>query len=109
MNLRAICCRVSLAALAVSMLAYADQINQAEVFVNPNSAGGTGPFSQVVSQPRVIDIGGSATGPATGGPVESGDGSAHVEYGKVKLFNSVFASTTGESFGRFRDDVLLPP
>lgn len=33
--------------------------------------------------------------------------SADVENGKIKLFNKVFASATGESFGRFRDDVLF--
>jgi hypothetical protein len=99
-------CRLSLL-LTLPMLAAASDINLAQVFVNLNDPGGTGPFAQTVQQPGPIDIGGSASAPSVPGVQESGDGAAHVDYGVLKLFSSSFASVNGSARGAFRDDLTF--
>lgn len=94
-------------ALALPMLAGASDINLAQVFVNLDDPGGTGPFAQTVQQPGLINIGGSANTMSVPGIQESGDGSAYVDYGVLKLFSSSFASVTGTARGAFRDDLTF--
>lgn len=73
----------------VPLLAFAaPDPNSAALGISPTTSGGTGPFSQFLTQPGAISISGAATGGDAAGLPVSGSGSTFVDYGVIKLQGS---------------------
>ena len=98
---------VCAAALRPARLTGQPNLNTAQVGITPNFSGGSGPFQQVVNGFGHVLAGGGATGGPIGPVVPSGDASADVSPGIVKLFASAFASTNSVARGIFRDQVTF--
>ncbi|MGH7244960.1 MAG: hypothetical protein ACREJD_16215 [Phycisphaerales bacterium] len=84
-------------------LSDATTLNQAQVFVAPDFSGGSGPFSQTISQSGPIDLAGSATG----GFNSSGQASMHVHYGLIRGQGSALVSLNAAFNGIFRDEIIV--
>ena len=97
-------CTVALLLLAAAPAALATPLpNYAQVAVQPNFAGGSGPYSQVVQQPGIVE----ASGSATGGGNSSGDASVHVEYGLVRISADTLVSINSLARGYIRDTFTI--
>ncbi len=95
--------RIALCALAAALFAPhagADPLpNMVQVYVNPNSSGGSGPFGQTIQLPGTLDLSGSATGGGNSG----GSGTAHVEYGLIRLSGDAVGTLSTVTRGSMRD------
>jgi len=81
--------------------------NSAALGITPTTSGGTGPFSQFLTQPGAISISGSATGGDAAGLPVSGSGSSFVDYGVIKLQGSSTTSLDTVARGIFRDNIII--
>jgi hypothetical protein len=89
--------------------AEASVLNSAAIFLTMNVVGGKGSVSDTPPDaPGHIFLGDATTGGFVHGVIETkGDAQVTVDYGKIKLFGSVFGSGNAEARGIFRDDALV--
>lgn len=81
--------------------------NSVALFITPTTSGGTGPFSQFLTQPGAISVSGSATGGDAAGLPVSGSGSSFVDYGVIKLQGTSTTSLDTVARGIFRDNITI--
>lgn len=96
------------ASFGAPLLAFAaPDPNSATLGITPTTSGGTGPFSQFLTQPGAISISGSATGGDAAGLPVSGSGSTFVDYGVIKLQGTSTTSLDTVARGIFRDNITI--
>ena len=91
------------AAACLSASAFAAPSNLGQVFVSPDFAGGSGPYSQTIGSVGPV----SMFGTATGGFNSSGHAALHVEYGTIRASGQAFGSLNANVKGTFHDDITI--
>ncbi|MFO0858820.1 MAG: hypothetical protein U0640_15855 [Phycisphaerales bacterium] len=77
--------------------------NTARVDVLPDFSGGTGPYTQSVTQAGAAD----ASGSTTGGFNSAGSASSHVQYGLIQVFGQGSGSINSVGRGECRDVITI--
>ncbi len=83
--------------------AFANATNQARVSINPSFSGGGGPIDLIDQHTGACD----ESGATTGGASSSGHGTAHTEYGFIRLTGDAAGSIGTQSSGHFQDGIVI--
>lgn len=95
---------LALACTMSSSLAMASTLNSAQLGINPNFSGGTGPVNETVAHTGVVELN---SGLVTGGASSTGHGFAYADYGVIKLSGDSAGSLNAVTRGIFRDDLTF--
>jgi hypothetical protein len=87
----------------VAVTARASTLNTAQIGIDPNFSGGSGPYDDLSS----VDGPTSLAGSATGGFDSSGSGSIHVEWGVIEAEGEAAGSLNAVTRGIFRDAITI--
>lgn len=98
--------RLALVALVASFGAPVEAVTlaTAQLGVNPNFSGGTGPVNTVLSDPVSAEL---SSGAVTGGFSSSGSAHAYADIGTIKLEGASQGSLNSVARGIFRDDIKI--